>query len=214
MQRNKIRAREQGVERDEFRAHFARACLAQIGIVNDHAHSQRGYFAGQERADPPAADEAASLAAQSLQRRHFRDGPGIFPGERDRGNHLAAEHEQKRERVVGNFVEAVVRDVRHQDAALGRRRDVDRVHADSVAHDDAAALHGVDRALCDRRPHRQHAVRVPAQLRDLVFVHRLPGDQRAARGFHRAPLLVDVRKAVIGDDDFQVLLRCFFSCLE
>ena len=111
---------------------------------------------------------------------------------------------QKRERVVGNFVEAIVRNVRHQDAALGRRRDVDRVHADSVAHDDAAALHGGNRALRDRRPHRQHAVRVPAQLRDLVFVHRLPRDQRAARGFHRAPLLLDVRKAVIGDDDLQV----------
>ena len=62
-------------------------------------------------------------------------------GQRNRGNHLAAEHQQQRERVVGNFVEAVVRNVRHQDAAFGRRRDVDRVHADSVAHDDAAALH-------------------------------------------------------------------------
>ena len=50
----------------------------------------------------------------------------------------------------------------------------------------------------------QHAVGVPAQLRDLFFVHRLPRDQRAARGFDRAPLLLDIRKAIIGDDDFQV----------
>ena len=92
-------------------------------------------------------------------------------------------------------------------AALGRRRDVDRVHANSVAHDDAAALHGGNRAPGDRSARGQHAVGVPAQLRNLLFVDRLPRDQRAARGFHRAPLLLDVRKTMIGDDDFQFLLQ-------
>ena len=210
VQRNKVRARKQGVERNEFRAHFARSGPTQVRIVNDHAHPKRRDFSGQERADPPAADQAASLAAQSLQRRHFGDGPAVFPCQGNRGNHLPAEHEQQRERVVGNFIQAVVRNVRHHDAAFGGRRNVDRVHADAVAHDDAAALHRVDRAPGDRRPRIQHAVGVPAQFCNLLFVHGLPCDQRAPCGFHRTALLLDVRKSVIRDNDFQILLRAVF----
>ncbi len=109
--------------------------------------------------------------------------------------------------MVGNFIQAVVRNISHLDAACGGRRHVNRVHANSVAHDDAASLHSGDCARADGCARRQHPVRVLAEVCDLLFGGSLPSRQCASGCFHRAPLLLHVRETVIGDDDLQAFLH-------
>jgi hypothetical protein len=38
----------------------------------------------------------------------------------------------------------------------------------------------------------------------LVFIHCLPSDERAASGFDGSSFLLDVRKSIIGDDNFHI----------
>jgi hypothetical protein len=73
-----------------------------------------------------------------------------------------------------------------------------------AADDDAAALHRPDHALCDWRSYREHAVGVLAKLGEFLFVHRLCDDEPSACCLHSPALLLDIRKSVIGDDDFHV----------
>ena len=83
-------------------------------------------------ADSPGADQRqpAALQAVDLTVRHC---PFAFAN-RERGVVCATrQHEQKRHRVVGDIIQAVVRNVRDQHVALCRRVDVDVVEADPVA---------------------------------------------------------------------------------
>src|SRR5271165_807548 len=60
---------------------------------------------------------------------------------------FAREGEPEPDRMVGDFVGAIVADVGNEDAFSGRRVDVDDVDADAVARDHPAAFHARD-ALC------------------------------------------------------------------
>ena len=57
----------------------------------------------------------------------------------------------KTDRVVGDFVDAVVRDVADGNASRGRGGDIDVIVPHSAAHDDAAACQSCDRLFRNRR---------------------------------------------------------------
>jgi hypothetical protein len=68
------------------------------------------------------------------------------------GHNLPRDAEDERQRVIGDFVDAVVGDVADGDAALLCRLHVDVVVADAVANDDFGSPHRVDWSeLCDDR---------------------------------------------------------------
>jgi len=87
---------------------------------------------------------------------------------------------------------------------LGRNRDVNCVDSNAVAHDDAASLHSRNHTLCDWRSYSEHAVSVFAEVRKLLFAGHLGDDESSARCFNGLPFLLDIRKAVIGDNDLHV----------
>ena len=79
-------------------------------------------------------------------------------------NYAAGEGEDKRQRVVGHFINAVVGNIANRNALLRRRVEVHVVHADAVTHDDPAFLHRLDHGRFDGRKLRDDAVRIGDQL--------------------------------------------------
>ena len=139
VQRDEIGAAPQFVELDFFDAEMDGALGGQIRIVGDHFHLQADGAVGDDRADIAAADDAERLG-ENLDAQKFVLFP--FAGAR-RGvgfGNLARQRQHQGDGVLGGGDRIAERRVHHDDAAGGRRRNVDVVDADAGAADHLQAF--------------------------------------------------------------------------
>jgi len=106
--------------------------------------------------------------------------------------------------VIGNFVDAIIRNVRHHKCRARSRGDVDRVEPRSIADDDAATpIAPITRFVIGART-VSNAVGVLAKLGEFP-VRPLSVRRRAFRLLPPQPgAPARHPKSVIGDDDLQV----------
>ncbi len=103
--------------------------------------------------------------------------------------------------MVGHLVDAVVRDVRDDDAALGGGGEVDRVDADAVAGDDLAALETLDHLARHERVAVDDAERLAGELAQPPgLAHVALVDERVPGGLDQLALEVGPAERVIGDE--------------
>src|SRR5580704_6270345 len=125
------------IEGHEFHGELARGGFADKGIVADDAHLETIRASGHFAADAAETDQAERLAAD------FGAGRGFLPAAFAHGSielgQLAGQREQQRKRVFGYADGAAAGRAHHQDPALGGFVEVDVVHADASASDDAEA---------------------------------------------------------------------------
>ena len=108
-------------------------------VVRDDAHPQPERAMRDLAADPSQPEHAERLPRQ-LDSREARPIPGSG---RERGVRLGdvpGEREEERDRMLGSGVDGRLGGVRDDDAAAGRRLDVDVVHADACPSDDLEAV--------------------------------------------------------------------------
>ena len=139
VQGDEIGAPPQFVELDLLDAEIHRALGRQKGIVGDHLHLQADGAVGDDRADIAAADDAERLAenldAEELVLFPFAGaGRGVGLGD------LPGQRQHQRDRVLGRGDRIAERRVHHDDAARGRRRNIDIVDADAGAADHLQAF--------------------------------------------------------------------------
>src|SRR5579875_4076770 len=108
--------------------------------------------------------------------------------------------------MVGYFVDAIVRYIRYHDAPRRRGTNVDGIDSDTVAHDDAAALHCCNYWGSNFAAAVQHAIRVPAQADKLLLFGSLTHNELATSRLNSAPLLFDVREPMVRDYNLQISL--------
>ena len=134
MQRDEIGALEQFVELDLLDAEIGGALRRQEWIVGDHFHLQPERAVGNDRTDISAADHAERLA-ENLHAHEFV----LFPfagARRSIGfRNLPRQRQHERDRVLGGGDRIAERRIHHDDAARGRRRNVDIVDANAGAAD-------------------------------------------------------------------------------
>ena len=134
VQGDEIGAPPQLVELDLFDAEFNRALGRQIRVVGDHLHLEPDRAVGDDRADIAAADDAERLA-EDLDAEEFVlfpfAGPRRGVGFRDLPRH----RQHQRDGMLRRGDRIAERRVHHDDAARGRRRDIDIIDADAGAAD-------------------------------------------------------------------------------
>ena len=136
MQRHGVRGAEQLIERHQAGS----LDLVQVGIGDQHLRTEPTEGLGNLAPDAPVTDESDGRLRDPLDRTEGADAP---PSRSDLGvslRDLAEEREQQGERVDRDLLEAVVRDVRHDDAVLTRGIQVDVVDTDAIAGDDLAPI--------------------------------------------------------------------------
>ena len=112
--------------------------LAEVGVVKDDVQPQRLGSQGRRGPDPAAADHAEGLAAKAGGADRGPIIPGSRPDRLVRRHQPAHDRQQEHDRVVGDFLGAVIGDVADNHAVPRRGLDVDVVIADPGA-DDAPA---------------------------------------------------------------------------
>ncbi len=134
VQGDEIGAAPQFVELDFLDAEIERAFGGQKRIVGDHFHLQPDRAVGDDRADIAAADDAERLA-EDLDAEKFVLLP--FAGARRSVGlgDLPRQRQHQRDGMFGRGDRIAERRVHHDDAARGRRRNVDIVDADAGAAD-------------------------------------------------------------------------------
>ncbi len=120
---------------EQLDAELRGAGLRDVGVVGDDVRAERGEPLGHQLTDAAEADHADRLA-EDLGARERRPLPGVVAQRGVGGRDLPGRGQQQRERMLGGAVDVRRRRVDHQDAAGGRRVDVDVVQADARAGDD------------------------------------------------------------------------------
>jgi hypothetical protein len=104
--------------------------------------------------------------------------------------------------VVGDLVDAVVRDIGDEDAVRSRRIDVDRVDADPISSDNVAVFQAVDHLSRHWDIAVEHGVGLARALRDLIRIGDISLEaQFVARGTQQVALDLEMLKEVIGNND-------------
>ncbi len=145
VQGDEIGAGEQFVERYPLDPELDRPFGRQERVVGDHLHLEALRPVGDDRADIAAADDAERLAAE-LDPHEARLFPFAGLGRAVGGGDLAGQRKHHRDRVLGGGDRVAVGRVHDDDAALGRRRDIDIVDADPGAADHLEGVGGGDAA--------------------------------------------------------------------
>jgi D-3-phosphoglycerate dehydrogenase len=94
--------------------------------------------------------------------------------------------------VIGNFLGAIVGHVAHGNAPFGGGVLIDRVQADSVAHDDATAAQRAEHLARDARVLHDSRVGIGEGLEHLPDLHVALGSQDRRRELGGGPALVEV----------------------
>ena len=115
---------------------------------------------------------------------------------------LARQREGKRERVISDFVDAIIRDVANRDTAFTGSLQVDAVDADAVAHDDLAVLESRDQFAADGGPLYEQRIGIAAERDQLCGRLKLRNDKFVTGGSEERSLLIDRRKAMVGENNF------------
>jgi hypothetical protein len=151
---------------------------------------------------PPEPDEGQAPPGDPVHARVV-DRPPIAGHRAGRRHDAARPREEQGHRMVGDLIEAVVRDVRHHDPVAGRGLDRDVVVADPIPRDDPAPSRrgDVDHALAHRREADEHRVDVHCQVEQgLLGAVRRHDDLGVERPEHLV-LGAQVGEDVIGDQD-------------
>ena len=134
----------------------------------------------------PNPTSRASDRAGAAARGRCREVPGAGARRARKRDDAPRAGEQQRHRVIGDLVEAEVRDVHDEDPELGRALDRDVVDADAVARDDDAARRGVERLGGHALPVRQDRVDARGEADQLIGSPGL-GDDSSAPASARIP---------------------------
>ena len=118
------------------------------------------------------------------------------------GDELPGQGQDQAERVVGDLVDAIIRDVADRDAPGPGRVEVHVIDPDPVADDRPGPAHRPDDPGVDRGELGEDAVRVGDQRQEGVgLVLRVRPDDLAAHRLEDGPLHVERVERVIGDGD-------------
>ena len=104
--------------------------------------------------------------------------------------------------MISDFVDAVIRDVADGDAAFTGGLQIDAIDADAIAHDDFAAIEGRDEFAADGGPLHKQRIGIAAERNQLGGRLALRDDELMTGGGEERALLIDRRKAVVGEDNF------------
>ena len=132
---DEIGGAQQLVELHQLGTRRARTRLCRERVVRDDLHLEPGRAARDFRSDAADPDEAQGLAAQ-LAANEFRTGPLARADAAVRIGDAPEQRQREGERVLRSGNDVPERRVHDVDAASGRRRNVDVVHADPGAPDD------------------------------------------------------------------------------
>ena len=115
---------------------------------------------------------------------------------------LPGQGQDQAERVVGDLVDAIVRDVADRDARRPGRVEVDVIDPDPVANDRAGTAHRPDHPSVDRGELGDDAIRVGDQRQQgFGIVLRVRPDDLTTHRLEDGPLHVERVERVIGDGD-------------
>ena len=117
---------------------------------------------------------------------------------------LACPRDQQGQGVVGDFGQTVRRNVRHNDAYLGRIRDIDVVESDAVAPDRLAFRCVADDFLGDRLPAGQDAVNADSQLGQFVLFAGFGNSEIGSSLFQDLAFGIEAVPGVVGDEDASI----------
>lgn len=151
MKRHDIRVGEQRVEARNFATGGADCILGNEGIEDQASALERSQPRGDLAADAAETDNADRLIPH---RSHLvqgcREPPLPIANQQRIGDNLSRGGKNKCQRVVRNFIDAVVRNIAHGNPTLARRFQIDVVDTDPVPHDGTSTLHGPDHFGVDR----------------------------------------------------------------
>ena len=139
MQRDEVGALEQFIEFDLLDAQLDGTLWRQERIEGDHLHAQADATVGDDRADIAATEHAKHLA-RDLGAHELRFFPLAGLRRTVGGGDLPGDGQHQRDGVLGGRDRIAERRVHDDDAARGRRLDVDVVDADAGAADDLQLL--------------------------------------------------------------------------
>ncbi len=174
----------------------------RVGVEDFHAESRRAHrHLARDVAEADQPEGAADETVEGLARRH-RPGAGAHLPvvERD----LAGAVEQQRHGVLGYLFDAIGRVVGDDDAGGGGGVEVDSVHADAVAGDDAALRH---------LRHRVGGDRAGVGVEQRVAVRRLGEEFLRLPGLHRHEIADAVEYLLLHVQRFPDVVRQYHFCL-
>ena len=138
---------EEGVEVHERHVQGFFKTWPEEGVAGDHAHAEGLGPHGGGGSDPAESEDPEGLAGETGDGFDGAFVPGLeFLTKRAfHGDKPSIEGEGEGHGVVGDLIDAVIRDVADGDATGGGCGEVDVVEADAAADDDAAASEALNR---------------------------------------------------------------------
>ena len=205
MHAHEVRASEQLVQVDQWCSVHLGVSPAQVGIVRDHVQPEGARLSGDKPANIAQPDQPEALASQPPRRNTRAPKPATCTQRIDVLEQTSVQHEQQAHGVVADFVQAIRGGVAHQDAALGRRVQVDHVDADAEPRDDPAASELHDDLTGQRHPGHDQGVGIGGVFEDAVGVARIEPDrfQGQPTGGQRGSLHRVVRAGRIGNHNLE-----------
>ena len=136
MQRDDVRVREELQQSDWFAAGLLDFGRGNHRVVHEHAALEREQPSDHFATDPTEADDSDRQIAEGT---HLIERHGQAPLARavaDAVRHdVASRRQQKGKRLIGDFVDAVVRHVADGNAPSLRRIEIDVIDADAVPNE-------------------------------------------------------------------------------
>ncbi len=118
-----------------FREHF----LRDVGIESDDAHAERFCLGRDELGNLAEGDQPEHRTAKTMNRHRRLHFPSAGTGACVQKRDFSHDGEKQGHGVIGNFIEAIVRDARDDNSLSRGRGNIHVVHANAKAADDAAA---------------------------------------------------------------------------
>ena len=202
MQADDIGAGNKRFGRHALRAQGLGRCLIERRIGDDEAKAGRRQALQHRAADLTEAEEADGGFTVDRQRRSDADRrPFASPDAGVEAGKLAQLGEDQRRGVVGDLVEAIVRDVAHRDAAPVGCRDVDIVVADAIADDRGTRRKRLDRSTRAGRKLHHRDVGAAKRLGDVLGALALLRGKLRPRAGRGSRLRLERGECIVGHDD-------------
>ena len=206
MQRQDVGLSEQVIQRHRFATGVANDLGWNEGVEHQSATLERTESRCDFTPDATEADDPHGLIAQSSQLIKRRRQPPFSVADMQRvRNHLSCGAQYECERVIGDFVDAVVRDIADRNPASPGRFEVHVVDPNAVTDDDLRPLHAPDHVGIDRCKLSDDGIRIRHQCRQLSGgLPLFQGGDFVPQRPENALFDFETRKRVVGDGDFHV----------
>ena len=206
MQSHDVGLSEQVIQRNRFATGVSHSVSRNEDVMHEPPALERSQSRGHFTTDASEADDPHGLIAQSSQLiKRRRQPPFSFANMQRIGNHLSCGAQYECERMIGDFVDAVIGDVAYRNAALARRLHIDVVVADAVADDDLRPLHAGDHVGIDRCKLSDDCIGIGHQRRQLrCGLPLFQRDDFMAQRPKNTLFDIQTRKRVVGDGDFHM----------